>query len=343
MITVNDLNLKGLSNDVSTFESELAKGIIENVQKYETTVALELDTYSDAPTLVSDAIMSGDCTAIANTDNPSLIENTFFQIAQKESLCLDAEVKVKGKRDYWGLDINKVGITPKLDSYFARKQARNALYSALKTYWLGDKAYVAGDFTDTSLLPVYKLDDGQWTKILSVTPSNVVITQNALATEALQMVITFDQVLAYIDKMIVAQSKTMRLASNGMKFVWMTPEMYDVVAAEREKNVVAGLTLQNVNTLYGNFETIIYKGLQLISFEHFAQAIRDLKRTVPAAINQPHRMVLTIGLPKIDFQLTENGNFESYMVPVANTYTAGTTFSVAQPEAVAGDFYVTAY
>ena len=343
MITVNDLNLKGLSADVSTFESELAKGIIEHVQKYETTVTLELDTYSDAPTLIADAIMNGDCASIPNSDNPSLIENTFFQITQKESLCLDTEVKVKGKRDYWGLDINKVGITPKLDSYFAKKQSRNALYSALKTFWLGDKTYVGGDLVNPALLPAYKLDNGQWTKILAVTPANVAITQNALATEAAQMVITSAQVLAYVDKMLVAQSKTMKLASNGMKFVWMTPEMYDVVAAEREKNIIAGLTLQNVNTLYGNFETIIYKGLQLISFEHFAQAIRDLDPTVVGALNQPHRMVLTIGLPKIDFQLTENGNFESYMVPVANTYTAGTTFSVAQPEAVAGDFYVTAY
>lgn len=342
MITVNDLNLKGISDAESVFESELAKGIVESLNKYDTSVSLELDVYTDAPTLVADAIISGDCTAIPASENPNLIENTTFQVISKESLCLDTESKVKAKRDYWGLDLNNIGITPKLDSFFAKKQARNALYSAIKTFWIGNKNYVANNLNDPDLLPNYKLDNGQWTKILAETPAHVTITQNSANTEALQMAITFENVLDYVDKMIVAQSKTMRLSSNSSKFIWMTTEMWDVVASERERNVLAGLTLQNVNTLFGTFPTIIYKGLQLISFEHFSQAIRDLKAPAGTLL-LPHRMVLTIGLPKIDLQLTEKGNFESYMVPVANTYTAGTTFTVAQPSAVPGDFYVVAY
>lgn len=343
MIQVNNLNLKGISNAESVFESELAKGLIEATQAYDTTASLELDMYSDAPTIVADAVISGDCTTNTASSNPYLMENTFMQIAFKENLCLMSEVKVKGKRDYWGLDINNVDKTPKLDAFYAKKQSRNALYSAIKTFWIGNTAMVAGDLVDAALLPAYKLDNGQWTKILGKTPAHVTIAQNAAATEALQMTMTYAQALAIVDKMIVAQSKTMRLSSNSNKFIWCTSEIFDIIRAEREKNVLAGLTLQNVNTLYGAFETIIYKGIQLIGYEHLSQAIRDIKPTVVGTIELPHRMVLTIGLPKIDFQLTANGNFESYVSPVDKIYKAGTLLSVASPEAVAGDFYVVAY
>ena len=343
MITVNNLSIKGLSNETSVFETELAKGLVEAVQRYDATGALELDMYSDAPTLISDAILSGDCTAIPGSENPSLIENTFFLMAQRESLCLDTEAAVEGRRKYWGLELGNVGLTPKLSNFYAAKQSRNALYSALKTYWLGNKDMVANDLNVPALLPAYKLDNGQWTKILAMNPAQVVIPQNSAATEAEQMAMTFDEALAIINKMIDKQSKTMRLASNGEKYIWSTPEIIDVLKAERESNILAGLTLSNVETLYGVFPTIIYKGIQLIDFEHLRQAIRDLKPSVAGTIVLPHRLILTIGLPKIDFQLTEKGNFEDYVTPVVNTYVAGTTFLVAQPEAVNGDFYVVAY
>jgi 3-dehydroquinate dehydratase len=341
MITANNMVLADFQAGQSDFEIALMESLARATSKYNTTVSLKPRTYSLAPIVISDAVLAANCDVTEACSVPSVLKNTKIQMNAACTMCLttlsDGEIAV------YGIDEFDPQPTAELERAKATEQALQLTYSALKTYWLGNTGYVAADLNNAALLPAYKKDNGQWKKIIDANPAHVTITENAAATTALQMTVTYDEALAYIDAMFVAQSVSMQMVVNSMKTGWMTVEIFDVIQSQRQKNELAGIRFVEIENEFGNFDSFVYRDVQFIKYEHFTAAIRDLKPGTAGTILLPHRIVLTVGLPMLSFPKPIDSTYSTKFEPVAKSWEAGTILTIMQPEAVSGDYYVVAY
>jgi len=342
MITANDMIPVGFDMTESTFEIALMEALAKQTNKYNTTVTLTPNTYSLAPIVISDATLVAGCVVTEACAVPSVVKNTRIQMNEACNMCLTD--LTDGEAAVYGIDVNNPAPTTTLDAQKAREQAVKLGFSMLKTYWLGDTLYVADDLNVAAKLPAYTKDDGQWKKILGSNPAVVTILENEQITTALQMsTLTYDDVLAYFDTMIDAQSLSMQMILNSEKSIWSTVEMFDKVQAQRAKNELAGIRFVPIENEFGNFDSFIYRDIQVIKYEHFSAAIRDFDSGIPAALLNPHRAILTVGLPTLSFPVPTESTFTTKFEPVKYAYEAGTLATILHPEAVSGDYYVVAY
>lgn len=249
----------------------------------------------------------------------------------------------EGEFEVYGIDPVFPEPTTELENQKARQQAVQLTFSGLKTYWLGKTTYVAADLRVAAKLAAYKKDDGQWFKILAQNPPTTTITQNSAVTLALQMTMTYDQALAYLDAVIAKQSLSMQMITNSSKTAWMTVEMFDIIQAQRQKNELAGIRFVPIENEFGNFDSFIYRDIQWIKYEHFSAAIKDFATGVADTLLLPHRIILTVGLPMLSFPKPVESSFETQFYPVSKRWEAGTMLTIMHPEAVAGDYYSVAY
>lgn len=341
MITANNMIPVGFEAGESDFEITLMQALARATNKYNTTVSLKPRTYSLAPIVISDAVLVANCAVTDVCSVPSVLKNTKIQMNDACYICLTD--LTDGELEVYGIDEFFPEPTTELENQKAREQAIQLTFSALKTYWLGNTAYVAGDLNVPAKLPAYTKDDGQWKKILASNPAHVVIAENAEATLALQMAMTYDEAIAYLDKVIAAQSLSMQMINNSEKTGWMTVEMFDIIQAQRQKNELAGIRFVPIENEFGNFDSFIYRDVQWIKYEHFSAAIKDLKPGTVGTLLLPHRIILTIGLPMLSFPRPVESNFSTTWDATTKKWTAGTMLTIMQPEAVAGDYYVVAY
>lgn len=341
MITANNMIPVGFEAGESDFEITLMQALARATSKYNTTVSLKPRTYSLAPIVISDAVLVANCAVTDVCAVPSVLKNTKIQMNDACYICLTD--LTDGELEVYGIDEFFPEPTAELENQKARQQALQLTFSALKTYWLGNTAYVAGDLNVPALLPAYKKDDGQWKKILTSNPAHVVIAENAEVTLAGQMAITYDEAIAYLDKVIQAQSISMQMIFNTEKTGWMTVEIFDIIQSQRQKNELAGIRFVPIENEFGNFDSFIYRDVQWIKYEHFSAAIKDMKPTTVGTILLPHRIILTIGLPILSFPRPVESNFSTTWDETTKKWTAGTMLTIMHPEAVAGDYYVVAY
>lgn len=341
MITANNMIPVGYEATESDFQIKLMEALARATQKYNTSVTLKPSTYSLAPIVISDAILAANCAVTEICAVPSVLKNTKIQMNDACYICLTD--LSEGELEVYGIDPFYPEPTTILENQKATEQAIQLTFSALKTYWLGNTAYVAGDLNVPAKLPAYTKDNGQWTKIIAQNPQHVVITENAAATTALQMTVTSDEVLAYIDQMINAQSLSMQMVINSAKTIWATVELFDAVMAKMQKDELYSVRFQSIENEFGNFDSFIYRDIQVIKYEHFSAAIRDLKPGTVGTLLLPHRMVLTVGLPQLSFPRPVESSFDTDFDRVSKRWEAGTMLTIMQPEAVSADYYVVAY
>lgn len=342
MIAVNNITPLGFDLTESNFEVELLAAIARQTQKYNTSVTLEPNMYSLAPIVISDATLSADCSVTEACAVPNVLKNTRIQMNDACNICLTN--LSEGEIAVYGVDINNPKPTAVLDAQKAKEQAIKLSYSMLKTYWLGDTTYIAANLLDAGKLPAYKKDNGQWKKILASTPAHVTIAENAQVTAALQFsTMTYAKAIDYLDQMIQKQSISMQMVINDAKYGWLTTELFDKIQSERAKNDLAGIRFVPVSNEFGNFDSFIYLGIQFIKYEHLSAAIRDLDSGTAGMWKQPHRAVLTIGLPQLSIPVPNESTFTTEFLEVTKGYKAGTLATMLHPEAVAGDYYVVAY
>ena len=340
MITANNMIPVGFELGESNFETQLMAALALQTRKYNTSVSLKANVYSLAPAIIKDAVLSSGCEITQVCPVPNVIKNTRIQMNNGCKICLLTDIS-DGQEVIYGLDKNDPVPTAALEADYQRTQAISLSFSLLKTYWLGNKLYVAADLKNPLLLPNYTKDDGQWKKILENTPPTVVITENAGANAVAQKV-SYDNALLYIDKMIDAQSVSLGMVMNSEKFIWSTVEMFDVVQAQRAKNELAGIRFVQIENEFGNFDAYNYRDVTVIKYEHFSNAIKDLAAPV-GTVKLPNRMILTIGLPMLSFPLPGENTFKSDFNEATRLYTPTTIGTILHPEAVSGDYYVVAY
>ena len=341
MITANNLIPVDFQFGESDFEIALLEALARATQKYNTSVTLEPNTYMLAPIVITDAILAANCSVVTVCEVPNVIKNTMIQMNEACFICL-TDLSL-GEMTVYGIDQTFPEPTSALESQKARQQAVQLAYSGLKTYWVGNPAYVAGDLNNAALLPAYKKDLGQWGKILASTPPHYVIPQNAETSIVGQMAMTYDQAIAILDGTIALQALSLNLISNSEKYGWMTVEMFDIIQAQRQKNELAGIRFVPIENEFGNFDSFIYRDVQWIKYEHFSAAIRDLAPAVARTVLLPHRIILTVGLPTLSFPKPLDSTFRSHFYDVSKRWEAGTMLTMLQPEAVAGDYYVVSY
>jgi hypothetical protein len=341
MITVNNMTPVGFSFAESQFESALLSAMAVQLRKYNTTASLKPNEYSLAPIVISDAILTANCNVTDLCEVPTVLKNTRIQMNEACKICLTD--LSEGEAVVYGIDLNDPKPTKLLDDQKAKEQSVKLVYSMLKTYWLGNKNYVANDLNNAALLTAYKKDDGQWTKILAANPPRVTITENAGATAVEQAAITYDEALAYIDQMIARQSLSLQMVMNSEKTIWSTVEIFDVIQSQRAKNELAGIRFVTIENEFGNFDSFVYRDFQIIKYEHLSNAIKDLKPATPGTVVQPHRMILTVGLPILSFPVPAEGTYTTDYNDATRAYIAATLGTILHPEAVSGDYYVVAY
>lgn len=341
MITANNLNPVGFEFGESDFQIALMESLADATRKYDTGVSLKPRTYSLAPITISDATLVAGCDEGAACPVPSVLKNTKIAMNVNCKVCL-AEL-TDGENEVYAIDEFDPKPTTELETQKAREQALALVFSGMKTYWLGDVDYIAADLKVAAKLAAYTKDDGQWKKILASNPAHVVIAENSDDTLAEQMAVTYDEALAYLDKMIDAQSTSMQMIVNSLKTGWMTVELFDIIQAQRQKNELAGIRFVTIENEFGNFDSFIYRDIQWIKYEHFSAAIKDLAVVNAGTILLPHRVILTVGLPKLSFPKPIDSTFNTDFDEVTKAWKAGTSLTIMQPEAVSGDYYVVAY
>lgn len=342
MITANNMVPVGFDMTESNFEVALLAALARATQKYNTSVSLTPNTYSLAPIVISDAILVAGCDVTAACAVPSVLKNTKIQMNEACNICLTD--LSEGELVVYGIDPNNPQPSANLDAQKAKEQAVKLAFSMMKTYWLGNKEYEAGDLNNAALLPAYTKDDGQWFKILASNPAHVEIAENALATTAAQLAgITYDEAIAYLDNIIAAQSLSMQMIMNDEKAIWTTTELFDIIQAQRAKNDLAGIRFVPIENEFGNFDSFVYRGFQVVKYEHLSAAIRDIASGTEGALALPHRAILTVGLPMLSFPVPTDATFNTEFFDVTKAYKAGTLATILHPEAVAGDYYVVAY
>jgi len=341
MITANNLQPEGFEFGDSDFMIALMDSLALATRKYNTSVSLKPRTYSLAPLTISDAILAEGCETGDACAVPDVLKNTKISMNANCTVCLND--LSDGENEVYAIDEFDPQPTEELRRQKAREQAIALTFSAMKTYWLGDTDYIAADLKVAAKLPAYTKDDGQWKKILASNPAHVVVAENSDDTLAEQMAVTYDEALAYLDKMIQAQSISMQMIVNSEKTAWMTAELFDIIQAQRQKNELAGIRFVTIENEFGNFDSFIYRDIQWIKYEHFSAAIKDLAVVNVGTILLPHRAILTVGLPQLSFPKPIDSTFKDDFDEVTKAWKAGTLLSIMHPEAVAGDYYVVLY
>jgi len=341
MISSNNMVPIGFSLEESHFQQALIRGLAEFTRKYDTSVTLEPQVYTLAPTVITDAILAANCSAGTTCEAPEVLTNTTIQMNDACNICL-TDLSV-GQRTVYGINLADPQPTDALISAKEREQALKLTYSMMKTYWLGDKTYIAADLQNAALLPAYTKDDGQWKKILANTPPHVVIPQNAAVTLAAQMTMTFDQVIAILKKVVDAQSTSLKMVLASEKVGWMTDEMFNIVLDEKDVNNLKGVAFTEIQNEFGVFPAFTFRGSLFVNYELLTAAIRDLENPVADALELPHRIIYTVGLPMISFPIGEAPAYSTDFIEPLRKFTAATLATIQQPEAVDGDFYVVAY
>lgn len=341
MITANNMNPVGFEFGESDFEIALMSSLAAATRKYNTGVSLKPRTFSLAPLTITDAILAEGCEVGGACDVPDVLKNTKISMNANCTICLSD--LSDGENEVYAVDEFDPKPTTQLEQQKAKEQAMALTFSAMKTYWLGSTDYVAADLKVAAKLPAYKKDNGQWFKILAADPEQVTITENAGTTLAAQMAVTYDEALAYLDKMIEAQSISMQMIVNSEKTGWMTVELFDIIQAQRQKNELAGIRFVTIENEFGNFDSFVYRDIQWVKYEHFSAAIKDFAVANAGTILLPHRVILTVGLPQLSFPKPIESTFNTDFNEVTRAWNAGTLLTIMQPEAVAGDYYVVAY
>ena len=341
MITANNMVPVAFQFGESDFEIALMEALARATSKYNTSVTLEPNTYSLAPIVISDATLVAGCDVSLACSVPSVLKNTRIQMNEACKICL-TDLSA-GEFEVYGIDPVFPEPSAELEAQKSREQAVQLGFSGLKTYWLGDKTYVAADLRVAAKLPAYIKDDGQWKKILAATPPTYTIPQNAAVTLASQMTMTYDQALAILDGVIAKQSLSMQMVSNSAKTAWTTVEIFDIIQAQRQKNELAGIRFVAIENEFGNFDSFVYRDIQFIKYEHFSAAIKDFKTGVADTLLLPHRIILTVGLPQLSFPKPTESSFRTQFYDVSKRWEAGTMLTIMHPEAVAGDYYAVAY
>lgn len=341
MISANNMLPVGFAMDESHFEQALIRGLAETTRKYNTTVTLTPNTYTLAPTVITDAILAANCSAGTECDVPEVLTNTTIQMNAACNICLTD--MTDGQRAVYGVVLADPRPTPALISAKEREQAMKLTYSMMKAYWLGDKDYIAADLQNANLLPAYTKDDGQWSKILGQNPNHIVIAENAEVTLAAQMALTFDDVIAYLKKVIDGQSTSLKMVLASEKVGWMTDEMFNIVLDEKDVNNLRGIAFTTIENEFGPFPAFTFRGSLFVNFEHFTAAIKDLANPAADALELPHRIIFTVGLPMISFPIGDGTAFTNDFIEPTRKFTAATLATIQQPEAVDGDYYVVAY
>jgi len=341
MITANNMIPVAFQFGESDFEIALMEALARATSKYNTSVTLEPNTYTLAPIVISDATLVAGCDVTLACAVPSVLKNTRIQMNEACKICLTD--LSEGEFEVYGIDPVFPEPTAELERQKSQQQAMQLTFSGLKTYWLGDTTYIAADLLVPAKLAAYTKDDGQWKKILAATPPTVTITQNAALTLALQMTMTYDQALAYLDAVIAKQSLSMQMITNSAKTAWTTVEIFDIIQAQRQKNELAGIRFVAIENEFGNFDSFVYRDIQWIKYEHFSAAIKDFATGVADTLLLPHRIILTVGLPMLSFPKPVDTSFRTQFYDVSKRWEAGTMLTIMHPEAVAGDYYVVAY
>jgi len=341
MITANNMIPVAFQFGESDFEIALLEALARATSKYNTSVTLEPNTYSLAPIVISDATLVAGCSITDACAVPSVLKNTRIQMNEACKICLTD--LSDGEFEVYGIDPVFPEPSTELENQKSRQQALQLTFSGLKTYWLGNVGYVAGDLLVPAKLAAYKKDNGQWNKILAANPPHYVIPQNSALTLALQMTMTYDQALAILDGVIAKQSLSMQMVTNSAKTAWTTVEIFDIIQAQRQKNELAGIRFVAIENEFGNFDSFVYRDIQWIKYEHFSAAIKDFATGVADTLLLPHRIILTIGLPMLSFPKPVDSSFRSQFYEVSKSWEAGTMLTIMHPEAVAGDYYVVAY
>lgn len=341
MISANNLTPVGFSMEESHFEQALIRGLAEVTRKYNTSVTLTPQVYTQAPTVITDAILAANCSAGTECAAPDVLTNTTIQMNAACNLCL-TDLTV-GQREVYSVDLADPKPTDRLIAAKEREQAVKLNYSMIKTYWLGDKTYIAGDLQDDALLPAYTKDYGQWWKILGQNPPVVTIPQNAGLTLAAQMTMTFEEAIAILKKVVDKQSTSLKMVLASEKVGWLTDEIFNIILDEKDVNNLRGIAFTEIENEFGSFPAFTFRGSLWVNYEHFSAAIRDLANPVADALDLPHRIIFTVGLPMISFPIGEAPAYSTDFVEPTRKFTAATLATLQQPEAVDGDFYVVAY
>lgn len=323
------------------FEQALIRGLAETTRKYNTSVTLTPNTYTLAPTVITDAILAANCSAGVECDVPDVLTNTTIQMNAACNMCLTD--LTDGQRAVYGIELADPKPTDRLISQKEKEQAMRLTYSMIKAYWLGDKDYIAADLQSSALLPAYTKDDGQWKKILAQSPATVTITENAEVTLAAQMALTFDDVVAYMKKVVDAQSTSLKMVLASEKIGWMTDEMFNIILDEKDINNLKGIAFTTIENEFGPFPAFTFRGSLWVNYEHLTAAIKDLANPVADALELPHRIIFTVGLPMISFPIGDGTAFSTDFIEPTRKFTAATLATIQQPEAVDGDYYVVAY
>jgi hypothetical protein len=341
MINVNNVDVSRLTASEYPTDSLVLQGLLRQLQKYNTTVTLELEEYSPAPILIRDANVSEGCEVAGDCTFPDVLKNSTIQMGENCSLCLmDLKPSV-----YQMYGINRYNPEP-TQAFILEKEKSQAValaFSAMKTYWLGDTTLVAADLRNADLLKAYKKDNGQWKKITETTPPTVTITQNSAVTKAGQMAMTYEQALAYLDAVIDNQSIELQMISDEEKIGKLTVEIFDIIQKERQKNDFAGIRFVPVETMGDSFSSFVYRDIQFIKYEHLTYALRDFTTGVADTYLLPHRIILTVGLPMASFPVPTENTFNTEFDKVSRSFKCSTLINVNHPDAVHPNYYSIAY
>lgn len=341
MISSNNMVPVGFSFEESHFEQALIRGLAETLRKYNTSVTLTPQVYTQAPPVVVDAILAANCSAGNECEAPEVLTNTTIQMNAACNICL-TDLSV-GQREVYGIELADPKPTDRLIAAKELEQATRLNYSMLKTYWLGDKTYEPGDLQNDALLPAYTKDYGQWWKILGQNPPVVTIPQNAAVTLAAQMAMTFDQAIAILKQVVDKQSTSLKMVLASEKVGWLTDEIFNIILDEKDVNNLRGIAFTEIENEFGSFPAFTFRGSLWVNYEHFSAAIRDKANPVADALDLPHRIIFTVGLPMISFPIGEAPAYSTDFIEPTRKFTAATLATLQQPEAVDGDFYVVAY
>jgi hypothetical protein len=127
------------------------------------------------------------------------------------------------------------------------------------------------------------------------------------------------------------------------KVGWLTDEIFNIILDEKDVNNLRGIAFTEIQNEFGVFPAFTFRGSLWLNYEHLTAAIRDLARPVADALELPHRIIFTVGLPMISFPIGETPAYSTDFIEPTRKFTAATLATIQQPEAVDGDFYVVAY
>lgn len=343
MKAANTLNIEKAAQDNldSVMASKLMEAMSRSLQKYNTAVTLKPNSWSIAPDVIEDAVLLSGCTVPDSCAIPNVVSNSKIRMYAGCNICLND--LSDGEAEVYGIDINDPKPSAKLEEVKSRQQAMNLAYSAFKTLWLGDTTFIAADLVNADLLEAYTRDNGIWKKTVGSGAPHFTIAKNALATEALQLAITGVEARAILDGLIKKQSTTLKMVMDSEKVIQVTTEIYDAIVSEDIDKKQPFYTFQEIDTYWGKVDALIYKGFLVMKYEHLSAAIRDLAPTVAGTLEQPHRAILTVGLPIVEVATSVANSFRTDFKETTRAWEAVTDAVLMHPDAVAGDFYVVGY